>query len=151
MIVKSPGLRTESHSGPQTYGRPLVKVSEPRGGGNGQGTSQHLSFGEPIKPAKNGSKRRMLTEKISITPWKVISFSLILGLGGYLYITHVFTTQAILAEVNLLKNEYERARIQHTDLKFTYDRLTGPAEVYESAKKLGLVDGGPADRIIIIK
>jgi hypothetical protein len=83
-----------------------------------------------------------------VTPWKMIAFTVALGVFGYLYIAHVFYTQRLLTEVNQLRSQFENARIDNTDAKLTFERMTGPAEVYNRARSLGLVDGGPADKIL---
>jgi hypothetical protein len=84
----------------------------------------------------------------SISPWKMIAFTVAVGVFGYLYISHVFYTQSLLTEVNQLRTQFENARIDYSDAKLTYERMTGPAEVYNRARSLGLIDGGPADKIL---
>lgn len=95
---------------------------------------------EPESPSQG------LLSKVS--PWKMIALCLAIGVAGYLYISHVFYTQQLLSEVNQLRTQFDNARIDHTDSKLTYERMTGPAEVYSRAKTIGLYDGGPADKII---
>lgn len=82
---------------------------------------------------------------------KVMLYSVIAGVLGVVYLQHVFTTQTILTDVNRLHREYDKALIRHSDLRFTYQRMTGPADVSVGAKEMGLVDGGPADQHIILK
>ena len=86
-----------------------------------------------------------------ITPWKVIMGSIIIGFSGLLYLNHVFQTQRLYKQVNHLKQDYSKAKRIYEDRKFTYDRMIGPAEIYSKAKKLGLVNGGPADKVIVIR
>lgn len=86
-----------------------------------------------------------------LKPWKIIVGSIIFAAAGLLYINHVFQTQRLLKEVDHLKQNYVKTRRIYQDRKFTYDRMTGPAEIYYKAKKLGLINGGPADKVIIIK
>jgi len=83
-----------------------------------------------------------------LSPVKMLVVTLLIGVFGYLYIAHIFYTQELLREVNQLRTTYENARVDHTDTRLTYERMTGPADVYRNAKTLGLTDGGPADRII---
>ncbi len=86
-----------------------------------------------------------------VKPWKVIVGSLIIGILGLMYLTHVFSTQNLLQEVQQLEAEYNRARAQYDELKLQYDRMAGPAEVYRKAEEQGFINGGPADNVIIIK
>jgi hypothetical protein len=104
------------------------------------------------------NKRAGSTEKAggkiglpTVKPWKVIVGSIIIGALGLLYLTHVFATQHLLEEVQGLEAEYNKARAQYDELKLRYDRMIGPAEIYRKAEKQGFVNGGPADKVIIIK
>ncbi len=104
------------------------------------------------------NKRARNTEKASpkigipkVKPWKVIMGSIIIGAMGLLYLTHVFATQHLLEEVQGLEAEYNKARAQYDELKLRYDRMIGPAEIYRKAEEQGFVNGGPADKVIIIK
>lgn len=102
---------------------------------------------------KTGTSRKNST-KIGIPkikPWKVIIGSIIIGALGLLYLTHVFATQQLLEEVQLMEAEYNRARAQYDELKLQYDRMVGPAEIYRKAEQQGFVNGGPADKVLIIK
>lgn len=122
--------------------------------------SPHLTpveFGQPrripAKPAPSPAKSRLRTaiRSMHVPAWKVITGTLLAGLLGAVYLHHVFTTQGILRDVNRLHLEHEKALIRYNDLRFTYERMTGPADVYARAKALGMVDGGPADDIIILE
>lgn len=107
------------------------------------------SYTKPLsKKAENGNSASKMT---MLSPGKVIFFSLILGVFGLIYLTHVFSTQKHLKDVNQLQREYEKVKRLYADRKFTYDRMIGPAEVYDRAKKLGLKDGGPANGIIYVE
>lgn len=86
-----------------------------------------------------------------VKPWKVILGSIIIGALGLLYLTHVFATQRVLEEVQTLEAQYNRARAQYDELKLRHDRMIGPAEIYRKAEDQGFVNGGPADKVIIIK
>lgn len=86
----------------------------------------------------------------SIKPWKVILALLAIGIFGFMYLTHVFSTQVLLEEVQALETEYNKIRTQHDALKLQYDRMIGPAEIYDKAAKAGFINGGPADKIIVI-
>ena len=86
-----------------------------------------------------------------VKPWKV--FMAILGLGtfGFMYLNHVFSTQKLLNEIQLLEQEYSKANNIHDEYKLQYDKLVGPSEIYERAKELGFIDKGPADQVIKVK
>lgn len=86
-----------------------------------------------------------------IKPWKIIVGTIVIGIGGLLYLNHVFQTQQLLQQVNKLQSQYEKVQRVYADTKYTYDRMIGPAEVYSKASKLGLVSGSPANQVIIIK
>lgn len=87
----------------------------------------------------------------SIKPWKVILGAIVLGALGVLYLNHVFATQQLLREVNQLEQEYNRVKRMHSDYRLTYDRMIGPAEIYEKAKNQGFINGGPAEKVIEVK
>lgn len=86
-----------------------------------------------------------------VKPWKVILGALVLGGFGVLYLNHVFATQELLREVQNLEREYNQVRRANEDLRLTYDRMIGPAEIYENAKELGFINGGPAEKVIEVE
>lgn len=87
----------------------------------------------------------------AIKPGKVILATVLIGVFGFAYLTHVFATQRLLQEVQQLEQEYNKARQMHDDLKLRYDRMVGPAEIYSKAKEQGFINGGPADRVIVVE
>ncbi|MEX0844969.1 MAG: hypothetical protein WD022_06790 [Balneolaceae bacterium] len=101
--------------------------------------------------AKRSTKANGKLSIPKVKPWKVIIGSIIIGALGLLYLTHVFATQRLLEDVQTLEAEYNRARAQYDELKLRHDRLIGPAEIYRKAEEQGFVNGGPADKVIIIK
>lgn len=102
------------------------------------------------KPASRGRIRTAM-KAMHVPAWKVMLYTVVAGFLGVTYLQHVFTTQAILKDVNRLHREHDKAMIRHNDLRFTYQKMTGPADVYIRAKELGMVDGGPADQQILLK
>jgi len=104
--------------------------------------------------SKNGRKHKAGVSTVKnrsfpkLKPWKLIFAVIVLGVSGFLYLNHIFATQELLREVQQLENEYNKAKSRHDELKLQYDRMTGPAEIYDKAKELGFVNGGPADQII---
>lgn len=103
------------------------------------------------KRAKSASNANTKIGLPKVKPWKVIIGSIIIGALGLLYLTHVFATQRLLEEVQTLEAEYNRSRAQYDELRLRYDRMVGPAEIYRKAEEQGFVNGGPADKVIIIK
>lgn len=87
--------------------------------------------------------------KTTVSPWKIMLASLVIGVLGYTYISHVFTTQTVLREVNLLHREFDAVNRLYEDRSLTYDRMTGPAEVYRRATSMGMIHGGAKDPVII--
>lgn len=86
-----------------------------------------------------------------VKPGKIILATIIIGILGFAYLTHVFATQRLLREVQQLEAEYNKTRQKYDELKLRYDRMVGPAEIYQKAKEQGFINGGPADKVIIIK
>ncbi len=140
----TPAVRT-----PATPPLPSRYVSPSRTNGNGSGKSNGSA-----RPS-NGSKTRKTRKKTGVSalwsPWKLILLSVALGLAGSVYLNHVFETQNTLREVQQLRREYDRAHRVHTEVQRNYDRMTGPAEVYNRAASLGMVSGGANDPVIIIE
>ncbi len=117
------------------------------------------SYGAPVangnktsngKPRSNGKRKKRSGRSRFWSPWKLIMYSVLFGVLGFLYLTHVFQTQSTLREVQQLRRDYERAERLHTDARRNYDRMTGPAEVYRRAESLGMVSGGAVDPVITI-
>ncbi len=134
MIVQSPLKQRETR--PNLRKVPLPDSSSPQSPPKKSGKSAAKSVGNSLKEIK---------------PWKIILATIAVGVFGFLYLTHVFSTQKLLEEVQLLEAEYNKVRTQHDALKLQYDRMIGPAEIYEKAEKAGFVNGGPADKIIEVK
>ena len=100
----------------------------------------------------NGSaKRKKGISLPTLKPWKVIIGAIVLGALGILYLNHVFATQQLLREVNQLEAEYNRVHRMHTDYKLIYDRMIGPAEIYDNAQETGFINGGPAEKVIEVE
>lgn len=87
----------------------------------------------------------------TLKPWKVILGAIVLGVLGILYLSHVFATQELLREVNRLEQEYNQVKRVHSDYQLMYDRMTGPAEIYDKAQNIGLINGGPAEKVIEVE
>lgn len=98
------------------------------------------------RKAKKKKSRRSLW-----SPWKLIAFTILLGIAGSLYLTHVFHTQNTLQEVQQLRREHERASRINTEARRDYERMIGPAEVYQQAESIGMVSGGATDPVIFLE
>lgn len=97
------------------------------------------------------SKKKKGISLPKLKPWKVIIGAIALGVLGILYLNHVFATQQLLREVNQLEAEYNRVERMHTDYKLIYDRMIGPAKIYENAQNAGFINGGPAEKVIEVE
>ncbi len=100
---------------------------------------------------KTSDKKNKTFSLFKIKPWKVIVGAVALGMLGILYLNHVFATQELLQEVNQLEREYNQVKRMHDSYKLTYDRMIGPAEIYENAKEAGFINGGPAEKVIEVE
>jgi len=140
--VPGPGVRSHSARGGTV-------ISRHSNGGSTEGTK-----GTGRKASMNGNSNGSRTSKPKKqklwSPWKLILFSIMIGIAGSLYLTHVFQTQNTLQEVQELRRDYERAHRIHTDVRRNYDRMTGPAEVYRRAESMGMVSGGAMDPVILV-
>lgn len=136
MMVQSPLRKNEVEPNLRKVPKPDISSPSPK---NKQASKRNTSG--------NGNGKRIP----SIRPGRVILAAIIIGIFGFMYLTHVFATQQLLKEVQQLEKEYNNARQMHDELKLRYDRMAGPAEVYEKAKKQGFVNGGPADKVLVIE
>lgn len=113
------------------------------------GTSSNgYNHGKRIKTKDENKKGFSLPQ---LKPWKVILGAIVLGALGILYLNHVFATQELLREVNQLEREYNSVKRVHSDYRLTYDRMIGPADIYEKAKNQGFINGGPAEKVIEVE
>jgi len=103
------------------------------------------NYGQRVKSDKEKKKKLSLP---NIKPWKVIVGAMVLGALGVLYLNHVFATQKLLQDVQKMQRKYNQAKRLHNDYKLKYDRMIGPAEIYQKAKEKGFVNGGPAEKVI---
>ena len=116
--------------------------------GHHQNTQSNVgNYGKRIDKEEEASGFSLPTLK----PWKVILGAVVLGALGILYLNHVFATQELLREVNQLEQEYSQVKRVHDDYQLTYDRMTGPAAIYEQAQNIGLINGGPAEKVIEVE
>ncbi len=109
-----------------------------------------VNFGVTGQP--NGSSTSSSKPKnrglLRIPPWKIIVTTIAIGVAGYFYLTHLFATQAVYDEVQRLEQEHEAAQRIYQDRQLTYDRMTGPVQIYQRAGELGFIHGDAADPTI---
>lgn len=117
---------------------------------NGNGSA---SNGRPVygKRVKNGREKSGRLSLLKLKPWKVILGAIAIGALGVLYLNHVFATQELLREVQVLEREFNDARRTNGDYRLVYDRMIGPANIYEQAKSLGFINGGPAEKVLEVE
>jgi len=53
--------------------------------------------------------------------------------------------------VQQLERQYNQTKRMHDDYRLTYERMIGPAEIYDKAKSRGFINGGPAEKIIEVE
>ncbi|MDX1640465.1 MAG: hypothetical protein R3220_02120 [Balneolaceae bacterium] len=99
----------------------------------------------------NTNPKNKISKLPAFTPWKIVLAVFLIGICGIIYITHVFSTQQTLTEVNQLEAEYNKALRIYQEKRLAYERLTGPKVIYRKASELGFVNAGPADQIIYIR
>lgn len=144
MIVKSP--LKEKKTKPNVRKR-TSKPKEPRAKKRANGSSGGVNHGKRVKKEKKKSRISLPNLK----PWKIILGAFIIGGLGILYLNHVFATQQLLREVQQLERKYNQAKRMHDDYRLTFDRMIGPAEIYDKAKAEGFINGGPAEKVIEVE
>jgi hypothetical protein len=138
-------LKTGGGNGTRSGNITAKTAAKVKVGGNG-----YRHGGNGIKANRRRNESAPKLRKKGPSAGKLILWSLIIGVLGYGYITHVFATQKLYTEVNDLRRQYENVQANHAAGALTFDRMTGPAEVYRRARDLGFIDPGPADHVIII-
>lgn len=136
---------TAKSNGNGVSNRRRISKGNGQGFGNDNGRVQGVKPNRRKKPAAGAT-----TTRKGPKAGRLILWTLILGVLGYGYLTHVFATQQLNSEVNDLRRQFENVQANHASQALTYDRMTGPAEVYRRARELGFIDPGPADHVIII-
>ncbi|MEX0773827.1 MAG: hypothetical protein WEB89_02725 [Balneolales bacterium] len=111
--------------------------------------SYKVNTGKSSYAVKKKSPSAIKVPKVA--PWKMILATMTISIVGFFYITHVFATQKILKEVTELRRAHETAKRSHAEHSLTYDRKTGPAQIYSKARTQGFIHGGAADPIIRIE
>ncbi len=141
MLIKSPMKKDKVKKNKRK------RADKKRNGNIKESIKSNGNYGKRIDKEKK--KKKSFFSKLK--PWKVILGAVILGALGILYLNHVFATQELLREVQQLEREYNQTKRLHSDYKLTYDRMIGPAEIYEKAKGMGFINGGPAEKVIEVE
>lgn len=144
MLIKSP-LKKEKvrpNKRKKTNGR---RKSDRSGGIKSPGGNG--SYGKRI----SGKEKKKRISFPKLKPWKMILSAVVIGVLGILYLNHLFATQQLLREVQQLEQEYNQVKRLHSDYRLTYDRMIGPSEIYEKAKEMGFINGGPAEKVIEVE
>lgn len=140
MIVTSPHKK----KAPKRNVRNSTSVKEKR---TSNGTPNGINYGR-----RSDKKRKKNSISFpALKPWKVILSAFVIGSLGVLYLNHVFATQELLREVQQLEQEYNQAKRMNNDYRLDYDRMIGPAEIYDKARAMGLINGGPAEKVIEVE
>jgi len=152
MIVKTPlkkknARRNRRTSPPRGKKKGKSRVLNPGGRRNGTANGNGTVYGKRKKSRSSGKKSALT----GFSAWKIILGALVIGALGTLYLSHVFATQDLLRDVERLETEYNKAKRLHADYRLTYDRMIGPKEIYQNAKELGFINGGPADNVIEVE
>lgn len=128
-------------SGGQPADRKRKKIFSSSGG-----SGSYHSHGTRKSAAGSRGKASMP----AFTPWKVILGCVLVGVCGLVYITHVFSTQESLREVQQLENTFNKTQRIYNEQRLEFDRMIGPKEIYQQARRQGFVNAGPADQIITV-
>lgn len=144
--MKSPLKKSKSKANRRVIsgGEPAKRKRKSIFDSAGSGSNGSASHGQRIKP--ESAKKKTLPK---VKPWKVILASILVAMCGLLYISHVFSTQQTLMEVQQLENDFNKAQRIYEEQRLAYDRMVGPKEIYQQARQQGFINAGPADQIII--
>lgn len=99
---------------------------------------------------RSATKSRGKVTLPAFTPWKIILGCFLIGFCGLVYISHVFSTQEALREVQQLENNFNKTQRIYNEQRLEYDRMIGPKEIYQQARQQGFINAGPADQIITV-
>lgn len=141
MLVKSPSKKTKTKPNRR---KPSLKKEKKKAKATGSKQSS-TDFGKRHK--KKNSRLALPAFK----PWKIILGAIVIGILGMVYLNHVFATQKLLTQVQELEQQYQQAKRRHAHYRLTYDRMIGPAAIYDKAKAAGFINGGPAEEIIEVE
>lgn len=106
----------------------------------------------PTGSAKNADAQqdsgKAVRSRFSIAPGYIMLWSVIFGICGYVYISHVFTTQRLLVETREARQELERTELLYENRALQFEQMSGPSEVLRRAETMDLENFGPHDYVI---
>lgn len=73
-----------------------------------------------------------------ISTGRFVIMLLLVALGATLYVGHIHATQTLVADLEQAQRENLELHLQHNRLRGDFDRVTGPAVLFERARELGL-------------
>ena len=136
-------------------GRDAAGMATRSAGKSGNVASASGARGGHNSTRKDAATRNARTstrnKKQGLKAWKVIAWSLGVGLAGFLYISHQYQTQQMLLEVRGLEKSYRQSLLQVQDLQMQLDRVTGPKEIYQKAREQGFVNAGTDHRVLKVE
>jgi cell division protein FtsL len=136
-------------------GRDAAGMATRSAGKSGNVASASGARGGHHSTRKDAATRNARTstrnKKQGLKAWKVIAWSLGVGLAGFLYISHQYQTQQMLLEVRGLEKSYRQSLLQVQDLQMQLDRVTGPKEIYQKAREQGFVNAGTDHRVLKVE
>lgn len=136
-------------------GRDAAGMAARSAGKSGNVASASGARGGHHSTRKDAATRNARTstrnKKQGLKAWKVIAWSLGVGLAGFLYISHQYQTQQTLLEVRGLEKSYRQSLLQVQDLQMQLDRVTGPKEIYQKAREQGFVNAGTDHRVLKVE
>lgn len=120
--LRKPGGRRARTTAPGRNGAPLPGWDE-------------LAARNERRPDRRGS-----TFLAHVSTARFALLILVVAAAVTLYVGHVQATQELLAEVQQQRRDNLRYHLKYNRLKGDFDRMTGPATIYERARALGLVE-----------
>lgn len=117
--------------------------------------SAHKAEPEPRRsPAPRGGRPRRADSRVlktgRISTLQFVAYVLLVVVGATLYVGHVHASEALITEVQQIRNENLRLTLRLNRLKGDFDRMTGPSVIIERAKKLGLKEGFAYGATIVV-
>lgn len=94
------------------------------------------------KAAQSAAQKRYGSRPLDAVPsLRTGLFTLLAFVAMTLFVSHVYATQAVLADLQDARRENERLRLTHQRLQGEFDRMTGPDAILHRAATIGLEEG----------
>lgn len=117
------------------------------------GVEQPTSWAELAGKAPAADARRKERAPGFVDAYSTLRFGLILALACAavtLFVGHLYSSQALVQEVQELRRDQLRLALQHNRLRGEFDRMTAPAVILQRAEGLGLRTSGEYAPTIIV-